>query len=34
MAHPGEMIENPVTHDRVIFRMTADETKGALLAVR
>lgn len=32
MAHTGEMIDNPVTHDRVIFRMTANDTKGALLA--
>ena len=32
MAHTGEIIENPVTHDRVIFRVTANDTKGALLA--
>ena len=32
MAHAGETIENPVTHDRVIFRMTAQNTKGTLLA--
>jgi len=32
MAHTGEMIENPVTHDRVIFRVTAQDTHGALLA--
>ncbi len=32
MAQTGEAIENPVTHDRVIFRMTAHETNGALLA--
>jgi hypothetical protein len=25
------MIENPVTHDRVIFRATAQDTNGALL---
>ena len=31
MAHTGEMIENPVTHDRVIFRVTAQDTNGALL---
>jgi Cupin domain len=31
MSHTGEMIENPVTHDRVIFRVTAQDTKGALL---
>lgn len=32
MAHAGETIENPVTHDRVIFRLTAQDTKGTLLA--
>jgi mannose-6-phosphate isomerase-like protein (cupin superfamily) len=32
MAHTGEMIENPVTHDRVIFRATSQDTRGALLA--
>jgi quercetin dioxygenase-like cupin family protein len=31
MSHTGEMIENPVTHDRVIFRATAQDTNGALL---
>ncbi len=31
MAQTGEMIENPVTHDRVIFRVTAQETNGAFL---
>jgi len=31
MSHTGEMIENPVTHDRVIFRVTAQDTNGALL---
>jgi mannose-6-phosphate isomerase-like protein (cupin superfamily) len=31
MAHTGEMIDNPVTHDRVIFRVTAQDTNGALL---
>src|SRR5215831_16086589 len=32
MAHAGETIENPVTHDRVIFRTTAQDTNGTLLA--
>jgi quercetin dioxygenase-like cupin family protein len=32
MTQTGEMIENPVTHDRVIFRKTAQDTNGALLA--
>jgi hypothetical protein len=32
MTHAGETIENPVTHDRVIFRLTAQDTKGTLLA--
>ena len=32
MAQTGEVIENPVTHDRVIFRVTAQETTGSLLA--
>jgi mannose-6-phosphate isomerase-like protein (cupin superfamily) len=32
MSQTGEMIENPVTHDRVIFRTTAQDTNGALLA--
>ena len=32
MAQAGEMIDNPVTHDRVIFRVTAQDTNGALLA--
>jgi mannose-6-phosphate isomerase-like protein (cupin superfamily) len=32
MTQTGEMIENPVTHDRVIFRMTSQNTNGALLA--
>ena len=32
MSHTGEMRENPVTHDRVIFRATAQDTNGALLA--
>jgi mannose-6-phosphate isomerase-like protein (cupin superfamily) len=32
MAHTGEMIDNPVTHDRVIFRVTAQDTKGEVLA--
>jgi mannose-6-phosphate isomerase-like protein (cupin superfamily) len=32
MAQAGEMIENPVTHDRVIFRVSAQDTNGALLA--
>jgi mannose-6-phosphate isomerase-like protein (cupin superfamily) len=31
MSHTGEMIENPVTHDRVIFRVTAQDSNGALL---
>ena len=31
MAQTGEMIENPVMHDRVIFRATAQDTNGALL---
>jgi quercetin dioxygenase-like cupin family protein len=31
MAQTGEVIENPVTHDRVIFRVTARETNGALV---
>ncbi len=31
MSHTGEMIENPVTHDRVIFRATAQDTNGTLL---
>ena len=31
MAHTGEMRENPVTHDRVIFRVRAQDTNGALL---
>ncbi len=31
MAHTGEMIENPVTHDRVVFRVTAQNSQGALL---
>ncbi len=32
MSHTGEMIENPVTHDRVIFRTSTQDTDGALLA--
>jgi mannose-6-phosphate isomerase-like protein (cupin superfamily) len=32
MSQTGEMIENPVTHDRIIFRVTAQDTNGALLA--
>jgi len=32
MAQTGEVIENPVTHDRVIFRVTAQETNGAFVA--
>jgi mannose-6-phosphate isomerase-like protein (cupin superfamily) len=31
MAQAGQMIENPVTHDRVIFRTTAQDTYGASL---
>ena len=31
MAQTGEVIENPVTHDRVIFRVTAQETNGAFV---
>jgi quercetin dioxygenase-like cupin family protein len=31
MAQAGQMIENPVTHDRVIFRTTAQDTHGASL---
>ena len=31
MAQTGEMIENPVTHDRVVFRVTAQDTQGTLL---
>jgi mannose-6-phosphate isomerase-like protein (cupin superfamily) len=31
MAETGETIENPVTHDRVIFLVTAQDTDGALL---
>ena len=31
MARAGELIENPVTHDRVIFRATAQDTNGASL---
>jgi mannose-6-phosphate isomerase-like protein (cupin superfamily) len=31
MTERGEMIENPVTHDRLIFRATAQDTNGALL---
>lgn len=31
MAHTGEMIENPVTHDRVIFRVTAQYTHDKFL---
>jgi len=31
MAQTGEVIENPVTHDRVIFRVTAQEANGAFL---
>jgi mannose-6-phosphate isomerase-like protein (cupin superfamily) len=27
----AEVIENPVTHDRIVFRATADEASGALL---
>src|SRR5215471_10863549 len=33
MAQTGEVIENPVTHDRVIFRVTAQETNGAFVAI-
>jgi mannose-6-phosphate isomerase-like protein (cupin superfamily) len=31
MAQAGKVIENSVTHDRVVFRVTAQETNGALL---
>jgi len=31
MAQSGEIIENPITHDRVIFRATARDTNGSLL---
>ena len=32
MAHTGKMIENPVTHDRIIFHVTEQDTNGAVLA--
>ena len=34
MAQTGEVIENPVMHDRVIFRVTAQETNGVVLQKR
>jgi hypothetical protein len=33
-AHIGETIENPVTHDRVIFRAAARDTNGAPHTIR
>ena len=33
MAQPGESIANPVTGERVVFRTTAAESDGALLAM-
>jgi hypothetical protein len=31
VAHAGEVIENPVTGERVVFRQTARDTGGELL---
>ena len=31
MAKPGDVIENPVTGERIVFRKTARETNGELL---
>jgi quercetin dioxygenase-like cupin family protein len=31
MTRPGDVIEHPVTRERIIFRQTAQETQGALL---
>jgi quercetin dioxygenase-like cupin family protein len=31
MARPGDVIEHPVTRERIVFRQTAQETQGALL---
>jgi quercetin dioxygenase-like cupin family protein len=33
MARKGEILDNPVTGQRIIFRQTSDETGGALLEV-
>jgi hypothetical protein len=32
LVRPGDQIENPVTGERIVFRETARETEGALLA--
>jgi quercetin dioxygenase-like cupin family protein len=33
MAHAGQVIENPVTGERITFRQTAADTEGELLAI-
>jgi quercetin dioxygenase-like cupin family protein len=33
MAHSGQTIENPITHERMVFRKTARDTAGALLEI-
>jgi quercetin dioxygenase-like cupin family protein len=33
MAHPGQIIENPVSGERITFRKTAADTSGELLEV-
>jgi quercetin dioxygenase-like cupin family protein len=33
MAYAGQMVENPVTGERIVFRQTAADTNGELLAI-
>ncbi len=33
MAHAGEILDNPITGERIIFRETAADTDGELLAI-
>ena len=33
MAYAGQMVENPVTGERIVFRQTSADTKGELVAI-
>ena len=33
MAYAGQMVENPVTGERIVFRQTAADTGGELVAI-
>jgi len=33
MAYAGQMVENPVTGERIVFRQTSADTNGELVAI-